>query len=137
MIFNFPATPVLLHSFCSLNAPLRSSLIVCQTANSPFISERTQLEPSNESSQSRLFPIPDPSDSQSPHQTEADLLYLNILNEAVKETTEPGQHHVSSDGPNSFARRNYLWKKLPQLDDIDNEFLVKKGVFDLPAPHHL
>ncbi|GFP51862.1 fusaric acid cluster transcription factor FUB12 [Trichoderma asperellum] len=36
----------------------------------------------------------------------------------------------------SFTPRNCLWTKLPQLDDIDNEYLAKKGVFDLPPPQH-
>ncbi len=82
-------------------------------------------------------------DCQSPRQTEPDLLYLHILNDAVEETTHSSQRHTTSSTPyrlrpeDSYTPRNCLWTKLPQLDDIDNEYLVKKGVFDLPPPHYL
>ncbi|KAM0454498.1 hypothetical protein ACHAPV_008369 [Trichoderma viride] len=117
-----------------------------QTRLSPAASHSSQLDShnqSNHSRQSRQSSISDPSDCQNPAQTEPDLLYLNILNDAVKETTESGQHHTSSNTPyrsrpeESFTPRNCLWTKLPQLDDIDNEYLAKKGVFDLPSQQHL
>ncbi|AEO63932.1 uncharacterized protein THITE_2141915 [Thermothielavioides terrestris NRRL 8126] len=82
-------------------------------------------------------------DFQSPRQTEPDLLYLNILNDAVKETTEPRPRHTTSGttycprSDNNFTPRNCLRIKLPQFDDVDKEYLVKKGVFDLPPPAHL
>ncbi|KAE9369874.1 hypothetical protein N431DRAFT_345215 [Stipitochalara longipes BDJ] len=101
----------------------------------PVRKVRTSLNQSDQSKQSSTF---DPLDCQNPRQTEPDLLYLNILNDAVKETTESSRHHTTSNTPeDSFTPRNCLWTKLPQLDDIDNEYLVKKGVFDLPPPHHL
>ncbi|UKZ63978.1 uncharacterized protein TrAtP1_005200 [Trichoderma atroviride] len=81
---------------------------------SPAASHSSQLDShnqSNHSRQSRQSSISDPSDCQNPPQTEPDLLYLNILNDAVKETTES--------------------------NDIDNEYLAKKGVFDLPSQQHL
>jgi hypothetical protein len=71
------------------------------------------------------------------------MLYLNILNDAMKETTESSQHHTTSSIPQhprpeeGFTPRNCLWTKLPQLDDIDNEYLGNKGVFDLPPPRYL
>lgn len=71
------------------------------------------------------------------------MLYLNILNDVVQETTESIRHHTNSVTPyhpkpvGSFTPRNCLWTNLPQLDDIDNEYLVKKGVFDLPPPRYL
>lgn len=125
---------------------LESPLIYCQTRLSPAASHSSKLDShnqSNHSRQSRQSSISDPSDCQNPAQTEPDLLYLNILNDAVKETTESGQHHTSSNTPyrsrpeESFTPRNCLWTKLPQLDDIDNEYLAKKGVFDLPSQQHL
>ncbi|KAJ5396940.1 transcriptional regulator family: Fungal Specific TF [Penicillium cosmopolitanum] len=79
----------------------------------------------------------------SPRQTGLDLFYLNILNDAGEKTTESGRHHSIPSTPyrpspkDSFSPRNCLWAKLPQLDDIDSEFLAKKGVFDLPPSHHL
>ncbi|CAI7598695.1 unnamed protein product [Penicillium manginii] len=85
----------------------------------------------------------DPLDVQGPRQTELDLFYLNILNEAGEKTTESSRHHTVPSTPyrpspkDSFSPRNCLWAKLPKLDDIDNEFLVKKGVFDLPPSRQL
>jgi hypothetical protein len=83
------------------------------------------------------------SDCHSPRQTEPDLLYLNILNDAVKETAGPSRHRTTSSTPcrpspeDRFTPRNYRCTKLTQLDELDNEYLAKKGVFDLPSPHHL
>ncbi|KAF4614328.1 hypothetical protein G7Y89_g15409 [Cudoniella acicularis] len=113
------------------------------TTGIPATSNSSQLDSLNQSNQSNQSSTSDPLDCQNPHQTKPDLLYLNILNDAVKETTESSRHHTTSNTPyrsrpeDSFTPRNCLWTKLPQLDDIDNEYLVKKGVFDLPPPHHL
>lgn len=60
-------------------------------------------------------------ESQSPR-PEPDLLYLNILNDAVKETAE-------SHG-NSHSRQKF---GTTYIDAIDHEYLTKKGVFDLPS----
>jgi hypothetical protein len=121
----------------------------CQTTGIPATSNSSQLDSlnqsdqSDQSNQSKQPSTSDPLDCQSPRQTELDLLYLNILNDAVKETTESSRHHTTSSTPYrprpevSFTPRNCLWTKLPQLDGIDNEYLVKKGVFDLPPPPHL
>ncbi|RDL30386.1 uncharacterized protein BP5553_10264 [Venustampulla echinocandica] len=109
----------------------------------PATSNSSQLDSLNQSNQYKQSSTSDLLDCQSPRQTEPDLLYLNILNDAVKETTESSRHHTTSNTSyrsrpeDSFTPRNCLWTKLPQLDDIDNEYLVKKGVFDLPLPHHL
>ncbi len=115
-----------------------------QTTGVPATSNSSQIENrSKQSKQSKRSSTSDPLDCQSPRQTEPDLLYLNILNDAVKETTESSRHHTTPNTPycstpeDSFTPRNCLWTKLPQLDDIDNEYLVKKGVFDLPPSHHL
>lgn len=84
-----------------------------------------------------------PSVGQSPHQTAPDLLYLNILNDAVKENTESGRRQSAANAPyhsrpaQILTPRNGLWTRIGHLDDIDNEYLVKKGVFDLPPPHYL
>ncbi|KAF2491345.1 hypothetical protein BU16DRAFT_594212 [Lophium mytilinum] len=98
---------------------------------------------SQSNNQSKLSSTSDPLECQSPRQTEPDLLYLNILNDVVKEPAESSRHHATSIThyrsipEDNFTPRNCLWTKLPQLDDTDNEYLVKKGVFDLPPPHHL
>ncbi|KAF2228834.1 hypothetical protein EV356DRAFT_537744 [Viridothelium virens] len=119
-----------------------------RTTGIPATSNSSQLDSLHESDRSnqseRLYQSEQPStsdslDFQSPRQTEPDLLYLNILNDAVKETTESSRHSTPyrPRPEDSFTPRNCLWTKLPQLDDLDNEYLVKKGVFDLPPPRHL
>ncbi|KAK1249617.1 hypothetical protein MKX08_009620 [Trichoderma sp. CBMAI-0020] len=116
---------------------------MCANVDGAHRKATQQALPVSSSVQSRQSSISDPSDCQNPPQTEPDLLYLNILNDAVKETTESSQHHTTSNTPyrsrpeESFTPRNCLWTKLPQLDDIDNEYLAKKGVFDLPSQQHL
>ncbi|KAI1137545.1 fungal-specific transcription factor domain-containing protein [Hypoxylon sp. FL0543] len=111
--------------------------------HSAGIPASSQPDRPSQSNQSNESSASDSLDCQSSHQTEPDLLYLNILNDAVKEATVSGGRHTTSNTPSrprpegSFTPRNCLWTKLPQLDDIDTEYLVKKGVFDLPPPHHL
>ncbi|KAF5013581.1 hypothetical protein FDECE_441 [Fusarium decemcellulare] len=81
-------------------------------------------------------------DSRRPHQPQADLQYLDILQDALN-TPSSQQHGAPTSTPFSvmhedgLAFRNQHWNKPPQLDDIDNEFLAKKGVFDLPPQHYL
>ncbi|KAJ3542440.1 hypothetical protein NM208_g4098 [Fusarium decemcellulare] len=81
-------------------------------------------------------------DSRRPHQPQADLQYLDILQDALN-TPSSQQHGAPTGTPFSvmhedgLAFRNQHWNKPPQLDDIDNEFLAKKGVFDLPPQHYL
>ena len=121
----------------------------CQTTDIPAtsnsgqldgINQSNQLKSSNKSEQPSTYDL---LDSQSPRQTEPDLLYLNILNDVVKETREFSRNHTTSSTPchprpgDSATPRNCLWIKIPQLDDIDNEYLAKKGVFDLPPPRYL
>ncbi|TWU77393.1 hypothetical protein ED733_006184 [Metarhizium rileyi] len=117
-----------------------------QTTLSPATSHSSQLDSLNHSKQSnqpRQSSISDPSDRQNRRLTEPDLLYLNILNDAAQETTEPSQHHTPSNTPcrsrqeDGLTPRNLQWTRIPHLDDIDNEYLAKKGVFNLPPPQHL
>ncbi|KAF2171706.1 hypothetical protein M409DRAFT_63319 [Zasmidium cellare ATCC 36951] len=79
---------------------------------------------------SRQSSISDSQDDQSTRQqTERDLLYLNILGEAVKEPKRSSRRHPEE----VLTPRNCLWTRLPQLDEVDNEYLLRKGVFDLPS----
>ncbi|KAI1408883.1 fungal-specific transcription factor domain-containing protein [Hypoxylon sp. FL1857] len=114
------------------------------SSQSDSLNRSNQSNQSSQSNQSNQSSISDPlEDCQSPRRTEPDLFYLNILNDAVTDTTESSQYHTILNTPcrsrpeGGLAPRDYLWTKLPQLDDIDNEYLAKKGVFDLPPPHHL
>ena len=80
-------------------------------------------------------------DCESSCQTEPDLLYLNILNETVKATAAPDRQHTTLTAPpavkDTVTPRSCLSAKLPQLSDIDYEYLAKKGVFDLPPSRYL
>ncbi|KAI8713678.1 Zn(2)-C6 fungal-type domain-containing protein [Fusarium sp. LHS14.1] len=71
-------------------------------------------------------------------QTRPDLLYLNILQDTVDDTSASqtdANDHQSNDGPDdSFNTQIHHWNTPPQLDDIDNEYLAKKKVFELPPP---
>jgi hypothetical protein len=82
-------------------------------------------------------------DCPTPPQTEPDLLYLQILDDAVKETPESGRQHPTPSNPYvprseaGLTPRNCLRTRPPQLDDVDYEYIVKKRVFDLPPPSFL
>lgn len=70
-----------------------------------------------------------------------DLLYLNILQDTV-ENTVTDQSDVDEPRPNgepddSFNDQIRRWNPPLQLDDIDNEYLTKKGVFQLPPPQYM
>ncbi|KAH6890680.1 hypothetical protein B0T10DRAFT_486434, partial [Thelonectria olida] len=97
---------------------------------------------------SQLHESPDLTDCEDPGQPrpdQADLQYLNILHDAVNDsdTATDQPHGTASNTPFSSKPDNALtpqarpWNKPPQLDDIDEEYLAKKGVFKLPPPHHL
>lgn len=119
---------------------------VLATPNSSQLDNLRQSSPPSRSKQpqqsNRASPA-GPLDCQTPGQTGADLLYLNILNDAVKDATESSRHHTSSSTPcgsmpeDSSMPQNCLWTRPTELDDIDNEYLLKKGVFDLPPRYHL
>ncbi|KEF63210.1 uncharacterized protein A1O9_01187 [Exophiala aquamarina CBS 119918] len=115
----------------------------CQTTETRGIaatSNSSQLDSLNQSKQPSTSDV---LDCQSSRQAEPDLLYLHILADAVEETIESSRPQTTSSTPygpsqgDNFTRRNCLRTKLPQLDDSDNEYLAKKGVFDLPPPRHL
>ncbi|KAF4949248.1 hypothetical protein FSARC_13554 [Fusarium sarcochroum] len=73
-------------------------------------------------------------------QSQPDLLYLNILQETVNDTVA-GQSDAQST-PAGARPENGLnwaqhWNKPAQLDDVDNEYLAKKKVFDLPPAQYM
>ena len=128
-------------SFCFFGDPSEFLTTVRQTTDISATSDFGQLDSLNQSilpdqsDQSKHSSTSDLLDRQSLDQTERDLLYLNILNDPVKESTESSRHYAtSSDG---LTPRNCLWSKLSHLDDTDNEYLARKGVFDLPPSCHL
>ncbi|CAH0057678.1 unnamed protein product [Clonostachys solani] len=123
--------------------PTRKTRTKLVTTGIPAASNSNPSDELYQSNQSQHPSNADSLDCESPHQTEPDLLYINILNDAVKASATSSPLHPASDTPYrselepSLTPRNCCWAKLPQLDDIDNEYLAKKGVFDLPPRHHL
>lgn len=99
------------------------------TSESPATRRQSDRRSEN---QLQAHPTPNSLVHQSPGQNEPDLLYLRILNDAVEETPTSG--HSMSNAP---LGEQISKAKLSQLDDIDREYLAKKGVFDLPPPQHL
>ncbi|KAF5587637.1 cutinase transcription factor 1 beta [Fusarium subglutinans] len=77
-------------------------------------------------------------DRRPPGQTQADLLYLNILQDTVNDTsaaqTDASDHQSNDEPDDSFNSQIHHWNPPPQLDDVDNEYLAKKKVFELPPP---
>ncbi|KAF5021534.1 hypothetical protein F66182_6416 [Fusarium sp. NRRL 66182] len=80
-------------------------------------------------------------DRHRPRQTQADLLYLNILQDTVNDTstdeTDTGDHHSNHAPDDDFNTQVHRWNPQQQLDDIDSEYLAKKRVFELPPPRHM
>jgi hypothetical protein len=58
-------------------------------------------------------------------------------------TPETAEHNTTSNTPyhsgsqDGLTPRACLWTRLPQLNNIDHEYLVNKGVFDKPAQYYL
>ncbi|KAF5574293.1 cutinase transcription factor 1 beta [Fusarium pseudocircinatum] len=80
-------------------------------------------------------------DRRPPGQTQADLLYLNILQDTVNDTsaaqTDASDHQSNEEPDDSFNSQIHHWNPPPQLDDVDNEYLAKKKVFELPPPRFM
>ncbi|KAF4957113.1 hypothetical protein FGADI_3332 [Fusarium gaditjirri] len=80
-------------------------------------------------------------DRRPPGQAQADLLYLNILQDTVNDTsaaqTDASDHQSNDEPEDSFNSRIHHWNPPPQLDEVDNEYLAKKKVFELPPPRFM
>ncbi|TXC08965.1 hypothetical protein FocTR4_00004477 [Fusarium oxysporum f. sp. cubense] len=80
-------------------------------------------------------------DRRPPGQAQADLLYLNILQDTVNDTsaaqTDASDHQSNDEPDDSFNSQIHHWNPPPQLDDVDNEYLAKKKVFELPPPRFM
>lgn len=65
---------------------------------------------------------------------------MNILQDTVnKSATGPGEaaNAAGNDDDNCLHTQIRGWNPLLQLDEVDSEYLTKKGVFKLPAPQHM
>ncbi|CEI61700.1 hypothetical protein FVEN_g2766 [Fusarium venenatum] len=83
---------------------------------------------------------PDSPESHVPRRPQPDLLYLNILQDTVDRTAasqNDAGNVTTNDEDNCFNTQIRNWNPLLQLDEVDNEYLSKKGVFKLPAPKHM
>ncbi|KAJ4215839.1 hypothetical protein NW759_009699 [Fusarium solani] len=101
----------------------------------------TRTEASDQVTLPQTSPLDHNSSTPRDHQSRPDLHYLNILHDAITDSPTSPQH-ASNDTPGSrpdddLIPRIRLWNKPPELDEVDNEFLTKKGVFDLPAPCYM
>ncbi|KAL1854841.1 hypothetical protein VTK73DRAFT_8686 [Phialemonium thermophilum] len=113
-----------------------------RTVGSSQSSHLYQTNPSRPSEQAEQHSPSHAPDCLSPRPTDSGLLYLNILHDAVKERTESSGRQ--SPSVESYRTRpedrsfgpDGSWTSLPRLDDIDREYLVRKGVFDLPPQPH-
>ncbi|KAJ4171932.1 hypothetical protein NW754_007528 [Fusarium falciforme] len=99
--------------------------------------QTTRTEASDQVTLPQTSPLDHNSSTPRDHQSRPDLHYLNILHDAITDSPTSPQH-ASNDTPGSrpdddLIPRIRLWNKPPELDEVDNEFLTKKGVFDLPA----
>ncbi|KAI8712833.1 Zn(2)-C6 fungal-type domain-containing protein [Fusarium sp. LHS14.1] len=99
--------------------------------------QTTRTEASDQETLAQTSPLDHNSSTPRGPPSRPDLHYLNILHDAVTASPTSPQH-ASDDTPGSRTEddlipRIRLWNKPPALDEVDNEFLTKKGVFDLPA----
>ncbi|CAH0053554.1 unnamed protein product [Clonostachys solani] len=73
----------------------------------------------------------------------SDLPYLNMIQDAVNSAASGEQLGMNGRSPSVSREEEHssldTWfgNKPPGLDDIDYDYLVKKGVFELPAQPHL
>ncbi|XWW95611.1 hypothetical protein V2A60_003576 [Cordyceps javanica] len=72
------------------------------------------------------------SSSVEKRQSLSHLHYFHILKEAVDDGALDDQDDKTGTPFDPADNDVQPWHKVPQLDDIDKEFLNKKGVFDLP-----
>ncbi|KAG5657357.1 hypothetical protein KAF25_005921 [Fusarium avenaceum] len=80
-------------------------------------------------------------DRHPPGRPQPDLLYLNILQDTVHDGaashSDTGESNSASGDINSFDTQIRRWNPPLQLDDIDNEYLTKKKVFELPPAQYM
>ncbi|EKJ73845.1 hypothetical protein FPSE_05968 [Fusarium pseudograminearum CS3096] len=94
----------------------------------------------SEGGSSHAHNSPGPLEIHLPRRPQPDLLYMNILQDTVNKTAAgPGEagNVAGTDNDNCLQTQMRGWNPLLQLDDVDNEYLAKKGVFKLPAPQHM
>ncbi|EYB25635.1 hypothetical protein FG05_35351 [Fusarium graminearum] len=73
---------------------------------------------------------PDPLGIHLPRRPQPDLLYMNILQDTVnKSATGPGEaaNAAGNDDDNCLHTQIRGWNPLLQLDEVDSEYLTKKG----------
>ena len=67
---------------------------------------------------------------------EPDFYYLQVLNDNVKDVSEPQGHCSRSttlgNRKGAIPAQQSSAATYPHLTDIDNDYLVKKGIYDLP-----
>ncbi|CAG7566052.1 unnamed protein product [Fusarium equiseti] len=61
----------------------------------------------------------------------------HTVGEAETTESDEGNSRLSQLADESFSTHIQRWNPPLQLDDIDNEYLAQKGVFDLPPPQYM
>jgi len=59
------------------------------------------------------------------------------VGEADNTESDEGNSRLSQLADESFSTQIQRWNPPLPLADIDNEYLAKKGVFDLPPPQYM
>ncbi|RMJ17995.1 hypothetical protein CDV36_002310 [Fusarium kuroshium] len=99
--------------------------------------QTTRTSTSDQVSQAETSPLRHATSSPLDGQSRPDLHYFNILHDAINDSpSSPQQANSNTPGSrpeDDLIPRIRFWNKPPELDEVDNEFLTKKGVFDLPA----
>ncbi|KAI6771339.1 hypothetical protein HG531_008964 [Fusarium graminearum] len=123
--------------------PVSHSRLSHTHSNATDHSNTTPIDRSIHASQggsSHAHNSPDPLGIHLPRRPQPDLLYMNILQDTVnKSATGPGEaaNAAGNDDDNCLHTQIRGWNPLLQLDEVDSEYLTKKGVFKLPAPQHM
>ncbi|ESU10052.1 hypothetical protein FGSG_03207 [Fusarium graminearum PH-1] len=123
--------------------PVSHSRLSHTHSNATDHSNTTPIDRSIHASQggsSHAHNSPDPLEIHLPRRPQPDLLYMNILQDTVnKSATGPGEaaNAAGNDDDNCLHTQIRGWNPLLQLDEVDSEYLTKKGVFKLPAPQHM
>ncbi|QPC70647.1 hypothetical protein HYE68_001399 [Fusarium pseudograminearum] len=106
----------------------------------PTRKRRTLSIHASQGGSSHAHNSPGPLEIHLPRRPQPDLLYMNILQDTVNKTAAgPGEvgNVAGTDNDNCLHTQMRGWNPLLHLDEVDNEYLAKKGVFKLPAPQHM
>ncbi|RSL54089.1 hypothetical protein CEP54_010067 [Fusarium duplospermum] len=125
-----------IHAVASQKAAAVSRLDEHTPSHLANSAQTTHTEASDQLTQADTSPIQNSTPSPLDGQSRPDLHYFNILHDAINDSpSSPQQANSNTPGSrpeDDLIPRIRFWNKPPELDEADNEFLTKKGVYDLP-----